>query len=81
MWADFDLKYLKDPKEIYPKNICAIVTRKSFKEDRTIVAKFLANFNCKEMKLYDFKKAIEKSDDEHKTLVESWMPEEMKNNK
>lgn len=88
MWADYDLKYLKDPKGVYPKDVCAIVTRKGFSTDFPVVSKFLKNFNLEEMKLYNLMNAIEKGDDplvaaqqwykEHKTLVESWMPEEMK---
>ncbi len=88
MWADFDLKYLKDPKEIYPKDVCAIVTRKGFKEDYPALYKFFTNFNLEETELYNLMDAIEQGDDEleaakqwyndHKVLVESWMPEEIK---
>lgn len=91
MWADYDLKYLEDPKNVYPADVCAIVTRKGFKEERPVLAKFFMNFNLEEMKLYNLMSAIKQSDDaetaakkwynDHKTLVESWMPEEMKNNK
>ena len=88
MWADYDLKYLKDPKDVYPKDVCAIVSRTGFKKDRPTVHKFFTNFNLKETQLYNLMDAIEKGDDEleaakkwyknHKVLVESWMPEEMK---
>jgi len=91
MWADYDLKYLEDPKDVYPKDVCAIVTRPGFSTDFPVVAEFLKNFNMEEMKLYNLMNAIEQGDDtftaaqkwynDHKTLVESWMPEEMVNSK
>lgn len=88
MWADYDLKYLEDPKEIFPKDVCAIVTRTGFAKERPVVGEFFKNFNMEEMKLYNLMNAIEKADDplvaakkwynDHKTLVESWMPDKMK---
>jgi glycine betaine/proline transport system substrate-binding protein len=88
MWADYDIKYLKDPKEIYPKDVCAIVTRTGFKEDYPVLHEFFTNFNLEETQLYNLMDAIEKGEDEltaakewyksHKVLVESWMPEELK---
>jgi len=88
MWADYDLKYLEDPKEVFPADVCAIVTRPNFVKERPVVGKFFKNFNMEEMKLYNLLSAIEKADDrltaarewynDHKTLVESWMPDEMK---
>jgi glycine betaine/proline transport system substrate-binding protein len=88
MWADYDLKYLEDPKNVYPKDVCAIVTRKGFNKERPVLAKFFMNFNLEEMKLYNLMSAIKQGDDpeiaakkwynDHKTLVESWMPKEMK---
>lgn len=88
MWADYDLKYLEDPKDVYPKDVCAIVVRKGFQEDFPVAYKFFTNFNMKETQLYNLMDAIEKADDEyiaaknwyndHKVLVKSWMPEEMR---
>ncbi|MBS3769351.1 MAG: glycine betaine ABC transporter substrate-binding protein [Bacteroidales bacterium] len=88
MWADFDLKYLEDPKEIYPKDVCAIVTRQGFEGDFPVLQKFFTNFNLNETQLYNLMDAIEKGEDEleaadqwyndHKVLVESWMPDELK---
>ena len=84
-WANFDLKYLEDPKGIYPKDVCAIVTRKGFEADYPEITSFLKSFNMKEMQLYDLMGKIKESDDtyaaaqewynSHKVLVESWMPE------
>jgi glycine betaine/proline transport system substrate-binding protein len=88
MWADFDLKYLDDPKGVYPKDVCAIVTRQGFESDYPVLNEFFTNFNLQETQLYNLMDAIEKGDDEleaakqwyndHKVLVESWMPEELK---
>jgi len=89
MWAEYDLKYLEDPKGVYPADVCAIVTRLGFKEENPVLGEFFANFNLEEMQLYELMDAIDKADDpleaaqkwynENKVLVESWMPEEMKN--
>ncbi len=91
MFTDYDLKYLEDPKGIFPKDVCAIVTRTNFKKERPVVGEFLSNFNMEEMKLYDLMAEIKDGRDpltaakkwynDHKTLVESWMPEKMKNAK
>jgi glycine betaine/proline transport system substrate-binding protein len=88
MWADYDLRYLKDPKEVFPKDVCAIVTRTGFDSDFPVLQKFFSNFNLSETELYNLMDAIDKGDDEleaakqwyndHKVLVESWMPEELK---
>lgn len=88
MWADYDLKYLEDPKEIYPKDVCAIIARKGFKEDHPVLAKFFTNFNLEEDELYDLMNTIDKADDEfeaakkwyeeNKEVVKRWYPEEMK---
>ncbi len=87
MWADFDLKYLEDPKEVYPKDVCAIVSRQGFEQDFPVLYDFFTNFNLQETQLYNLMDAIEKGEDEleaargwyndHTVLVESWMPEEM----
>ncbi len=88
MWADYDLKYLEDPKGVFPADVCAIVTRSGFKKERPVVGEFFANFNMEENDLYDLMAAIDKADDSleaaenwynnNKALVESWMPDDMK---
>jgi len=88
MWANYDLKYVKDPKGVYPKDVCAIVSRQGFKKDYPVLYEFFTNFNLKETQLYNLMDAIDKADDElvaakqwyknHKVLVESWMPDELK---
>ena len=88
MWADFDLKYLEDPKGVYPEDVCAIVSRTGFDKDYPEITHFMKNFNLKETQLYNLMDAIEKGDDaytavqqwyeDHKVLVQSWFPEAWK---
>ena len=85
MWADYDLKYLEDPKGIYPKDVCAILSREGFKEDFPTLAKFFSNFNFAETELYNLMNEIGEGDDplsaaeswynDHKVMVNSWWPE------
>ncbi len=80
-WMNFDLKYLDDPKGVYPKDVCAIVSRKGFKEDQPEAGKFFQNFNLQEEQLYQLMDAIEKEGEEagakswyeaNKSLVDGW---------
>ena len=32
-WTQYDLKFLEDPKGIYPTDVCAILSRRGFEED------------------------------------------------
>lgn len=87
MWADYDLKYLEDPEEVYPKDVCAIISRQGFQNDFPVLFKFFTNFNLDETQLYDLMDAVDKGEDElesarswyndNKELVDSWIPEEM----
>ena len=52
-WLEFDLKYLDDPKGVYPKDVCAIVSRRGFEEDMPEAAHFFKNFNLTEDQLYE----------------------------
>lgn len=52
-WLDFDIKYLDDPKEVYPKDVCAIVSRKGFEKEKPEAARFFKNFNLTEDQLYE----------------------------
>ncbi len=86
MWARFDLKYLKDPKGIYPKDVIAILARKGFQKDYPELTAFFQDFNFKEKELYDLMEEVRKSNDpadgaaawykENKTLINSWWPSE-----
>lgn len=81
MWANFDLKYLEDPKGIYPQDACTIISRKGFEEDSPEAAGFFKNFNLEEAQLYDLMGMVEADGEEagaakwyesNKTLVDSW---------
>ncbi len=81
MWAKFDLKYLEDPKEVYPKDACEIIARRGFEKEKPEAAKFFKNFNLNEDQLYSLLDAIEKNGEEagakewyeaNKTLVDGW---------
>lgn len=80
-WMNFDIKYLDDPKGVYPKDVCAIVSRKGFKEDQPEAAQFFKNFNLQEEQLYSLMDNIDKEGEEagarkwyqaNKQLVDGW---------
>lgn len=81
MWAKNELKYLEDPKGIYPKDVCAIISRMGFEEDQPEAATFFKNFNLDEEKLYDLMGKIENDGEEegagafyaeNKEMVDAW---------
>ncbi|MCG6187479.1 glycine betaine ABC transporter substrate-binding protein [Maribellus maritimus] len=81
MWANYDLKYLTDPKGVYPQDVCAIISRKGFEQDTPEAAKFFRNFNLEEAQLYDLMAEIKANDEEtgaqkwyeaNKEFVDSW---------
>ncbi len=84
MWAKFDLKYLKDPKGIYPKDACTVIARKGFKKDFPKLAKFFDNFKLSEKQLYDLINTIKNSNGEEKAaqtwynqnkkMIKNWLP-------
>ncbi len=86
MWAQFDIKYLDDPKGIYPKDVCAILSREGFKDDFPKAAEFCTNFNLNEKELYDLMGRIKDGADplvsaknyynDNKEMVDRWYPEE-----
>lgn len=82
MWSQNDLKYLKDPKGIYPKDACTIISRRGFEKDQPRAATFFKNFNLEEGKLAELMMAIKNKGEEagasewykaNKVLVDSWM--------
>ncbi|PWE00739.1 glycine betaine ABC transporter substrate-binding protein [Marinilabilia rubra] len=85
-WAKYDLKYLKDPKGIYPSEKGYIVTRQGFTDERPGFKKFLGNFYFNEKQMSELMLLFEEenNDDaaakkwykENKDLIQSWMPEE-----
>jgi len=81
MWATNDLKYLDDPKHVYPKDACTIISRRGFKEDMPKAAQFFENFNLTEDQLYSLMSQIRENDEEqgaqnwydaNKALVNGW---------
>lgn len=89
-WALYDLKYLEDPQNVYPKEKSYVLARKDLEKDKPLFAEFLKNFHFKEDLLYEMMLDFQKADDQmvaarkfynkHKDLLRSWMPEEMKQN-
>ena len=51
-WTENDLKYLEDPKGIYLKDACTIISRKGFEKDKPKAATFFKNFKLEEVQLY-----------------------------
>ena len=89
-WAMYDLKYLDDPQNVYPREKAYIVTRKGFTKEQPGFKVFLDNFYMNEENLSDLMMTFEEMDsedaaakkwyNEHKELLRSWMPEEWLNN-
>lgn len=80
-WSNFDLKYLDDPKGVYPMDVCAIISRKGFEEDMPEVADFFKKFNLEEEQLYSLMAAIDEDGEEagsqkwyeaNQALVDGW---------
>ena len=80
-WAQYDLKYLEDPKGIYPMDVCAILSRRGFEEDMPKVAGFFKNFNLTEDQLYGLMDAIDVNGNEagarkwydaNKEIIDGW---------
>ena len=80
-WAKNDLKYLEDPKGIYPKDVCAIISRRGFAEDMPKAGTFFKNFNLDEDQLYDLMGKISEVGEEagaqqyydaNKAMIDAW---------
>lgn len=81
MWGKFDIKYLEDPKGVYPKDACTIISRRGFEEDHPEAAVFFKNFKLNEDQLYSLMDMIEQKGEEagakewyeaNKGLVDGW---------
>jgi glycine betaine/proline transport system substrate-binding protein len=81
-WNKFDLKYLEDPKGVYPKDACTIISRKGFEEDQPEAATFFKNFKMGEEQLYELVEAIQSKGEEagaaewykaNKEMVDAWL--------
>ena len=80
-WAKNELKYLADPKGVFPKDVCAIISRRGFAEDMPKAGTFFENFNLEEAQLYDLMGKISASDevtgaqqfyDANKSMIDAW---------
>lgn len=80
-WLEYDLKYLEDPKGVYPKDVCAIVSRRGFKEDMPEATTYFENFNLTDDQLNILMDYVEKVGplegarkwyEENEELVDSW---------
>ena len=80
-WIQYDLKYLDDPKEIYPTDVCAILSRRGFEEDMPQAAEYFKNFHLTDDQLnvlMDYvdnigaEEGANKWYEENKELVDSW---------
>lgn len=81
-WMNFDLKYLEDPKGVYPTDVCAIISRRGFEEDMPEVAAFYRKFNLNEDYLYSLMAAIDEQGEEagaaawyeaNKEMIDGWL--------
>ena len=80
-WTQYDLKFLEDPKGIYPTDVCAILSRRGFEEDMPQAAGYFKNFHLSDAQLNDLMSTIEENGNEagarmwyeaNKTLVDGW---------
>ena len=80
-WLEFDLKYLDDPKGVFPKDVCAIISRRGFEEEMPKAAQFFKNFNLTEKQLYELMKLVNDKGGEdgasiwyeaNKEMVDGW---------
>ena len=80
-WINYDLKYLEDPKGVYPTDVCAIISRRGFEEDMPEVAAFYRKFNLNEDYLYSLMAAIDEQGEEagaatwyeaNKEMIDAW---------
>lgn len=80
-WLEYDLKYLDDPKGVYPTDVCAIVSRRGFEEDMPQAAEYFRNFHLTDDQLnvlMDYvdnigaEEGASKWYEENKELVDSW---------
>ncbi|MDD4727786.1 MAG: glycine betaine ABC transporter substrate-binding protein [Dysgonamonadaceae bacterium] len=80
-WTQYDLKFLEDPKGIYPTDVCAILSSQGFEEDMPQAANYFKNFNLNDAQLNDLMSTIAEDGEEagarkwyeaNKTMVDGW---------
>lgn len=83
MWDLYDLKMLKDPKEVYLIDQIEILSRQGFSDDHPEVAKFFGNFQFNSEKLHELmamvgederdpKIGAKKFYEKYKAEIDSW---------
>lgn len=85
MFGRFDLKFLDDPRGVFPIDQIRKVARKGFQKDHPDVYQLLINFSLTEGQLLDLMQAIEKGSNpqaaaedwarSNQSLINSWMLE------
>jgi glycine betaine/proline transport system substrate-binding protein len=85
-WARFDIKYLEDPKGVYPTDEVQILARKGFTTDFPKLATFFDNFKLEEAKLYELVDAVDNATNpldgakqfyqNNQELIDGWFPNE-----
>ena len=80
-WTQFDLKFLEDPKGVYPTDVCAILSRRGFEEDMPKAAGYFRNFNLTDDQLKGLMTDIQEHGNEdgarkwydaNKEMVDGW---------
>lgn len=80
-WTQFDLKFLEDPKGVYPTDVCEILSRRGFEEDMPKAAGYFKNFHLTDDQLNDLMSTIQDNGSEvgarmwydaNKAMVDGW---------
>ena len=80
-WTQYDLKFLEDPKGVYPTDVCAILSRRGFEEDMPQAANYFKNFHLNDDQLNELMSIIQDNNPEtgarmwyeaNKELVDGW---------
>lgn len=74
MWDKFQVKYLKDPKKIFPLDKSYIIARKGFSTENPELGTFFQNFFIADKELYSLMNAIGKADDDF-AATQQWYKE------
>lgn len=64
MWSEFKIRYLNDPKQIFPVDKSYIIARKGFSNENPELGKFFKNFFIADKELYDLMDVLDKADDD-----------------
>lgn len=64
MWNEFKVRYLEDPKQIFPLDKSYIIARKGFSEENPRLGKFFKKFFIADKQLYSLMNALENAEDD-----------------